>query len=435
MKAEDKKTELFDSCLFPKIFMTFRMAIQPTKLIIAFLAIAVICLAGWTMDFSRSVVVVNGADSELGIYLTSPEMVPHFIEHNTDTGQRAGVFSTLWQFAGAKFHGALNSLFSFNLPGVAANIGEYFKAIEWAIKYHWIYCIIFFAITLAVMSVAGGAICRISALQFARDERPGLTEALRYGTQKFINFFTAPLVPVGIIIFIGAFIFLLGLLGNIPRVGELMIGIFSPLVLLGGTLIALVSIGIIAGFNLMYPAVAYDGSDCFDAISRSFSYVYSRPWRMGFYGTVAGVYGAICYSFVRFFAFLILWVSHQFLQFGILVKNSEQVSKLTAIWQEPRFTNFGLSGSNAANWSESVAAFLIYLSALVIVGLVVSFVISFYFSANTIIYSLMRNKVDNTAFEDIYTYSEETLTPSSNTEVTAETKPNRSGQKKTDDKT
>jgi uncharacterized membrane protein YgaE (UPF0421/DUF939 family) len=56
----------------------------------------------------------------------------------------------------------------------------------------------------------------------------------------------------------------------------------------------------------------------------------------------------------------------------------------------------------ATNWSESIAAFLIYLFLLVIKGLVIAFIISFYFSANTIIYSLMRNRVDNTALEDIY---------------------------------
>jgi hypothetical protein len=42
------------------------------------------------------------------------------------------------------------------------------------------------------------------------------------------------------------------------------------------------------------------------------------------------------------------------------------------------------------------------------VGLLVSFVISFYFSANTIIYALMRNKVDNTALDDIYTLASDT---------------------------
>ena len=63
----------------------------------------------------------------------------------------------------------------------------------------------------------------------------------------------------------------------------------------------------------------------------------------------------------------------------------------------------GPMASGTTNWSESIAAFLIHLCVLVTVGLVVAFVTSFYFSANTIIYSLMRNKVDGTALEDVYT--------------------------------
>ena len=35
-----------------------------------------------------------------------------------------------------------------------------------------------------------------------------------------------------------------------------------------------------------------------------------------------------------------------------------------------------------------------------VIGLVVAFIVSFFFSANTVIYSLIRNKVDNTAVED-----------------------------------
>ena len=67
----------------------------------------------------------------------------------------------------------------------------------------------------------------------------------------------------------------------------------------------------------------------------------------------------------------------------------------------------GSSSLTTANWSESFAAFLIYLVLLIVVGLLVSFVISFYFSANTIIYALMRNRVDSTALEDIYTPASE----------------------------
>jgi ABC-type transport system involved in multi-copper enzyme maturation permease subunit len=163
----------------------------------------------------------------------------------------------------------------------------------------------------------------------------------------------------------------------------------------------------------MFPVIVYEGSDCFDAISRSFSYVYSKPWRMGFYTVIAGLYGAICYIFVRLFALLLLLTTYLFLRLGVWVDNSsKQLNKLAAIWPEPSFSN--LLGSSpsliTSNWSQSVAAFLVHLSLWVVVGLVVSFIISFYFSANTIIYSLMRNKVDGTNLEEIYTnFAEPTL--------------------------
>ena len=421
MGNRKESPQFFENFLFPKIFQTFRMAIQPSKLIIAFVALAIICLSGWVMDFSRTVIAApktQGETTELQIYITNPDKLKSHIENYKESGERRGVFSTLWQFGSIKFHGALKSLFAFDLPGIAANIAEYFKALRWALRYHYIYSIIFFAITLAVISIAGGSLCRIAALQFARDEKPGMTEALQFSTKRFLSLFTAPLALVGIIIFIGIFVFLLGLIGNIPRAGELIMGIFMLLALIAGTLITIVLIGTVAGFNLMFPAIVYDGSDCFDAISRSFSYVYSKPWRMGFYTAIAVVYGAICYTFVRFFAFLLLWVTRWFLQLGVWVDNSsKEVNKLAAIWPEPSF--MGLRGSSslaAANWSESFAAFLVYLVLLVVVGLLVSFVISFYFSANTIIYALMRNRVDNTALEDIYTPAAEVKTKPTATE-------------------
>jgi len=424
MDSKKSSSQVFENLLFPKIFKTFRIAIQPSKLIIAFSAVAAICLAGWIMDFGKTVVASGNGDTELQVYMdsTSPKQVESFIEMYEETGNRTGVFLTLWRFAAARFHNAINALFAFNLTNVAVNIAECFKAARWAMRYHFLYCIILFAISLAAISVAGGSLCRIASLQFARGEKPGLTEALRFSVKRFFSFLTAPMAPVGIIIFIGLLIFLLGLIGNIPRAGELIMGIFMILALIAGALVAIVSIGTVAGFNLMFPAIAYEGSDCFDAISRSFSYVYSKPWRMGFYTAIAAVYGAICYTFVRFFAFLLLWVSHRFLQLGLFVDNSsKQVNKLAAIWPEPSFTN--LVGSPAlatANWSESIAAFLVHLSLLAIVGLVVSFVISFYFSANTIIYSLMRNRVDGTALEDIYTYTEPVQTAPAETESKSE---------------
>jgi hypothetical protein len=387
------------------------MSIQPTKLIITSVALAVICLAGWIMDFSKTVAVGYDSDgkinnTELQIYMTGTDHseIKSEIEKLRQNDHRSGVFSTMWHFAAKQFQGAVDSVFAFDLLGVKENITDFIKALGWALRYQTVYCIIFFIIMLAVFSVSGGAVCRIAALQFARGEKPGLTEALRYGIKRFTSFFTAPLAPVGILAFIGLFIFLLGLAGNIPRAGELIVGLCMPLTLFAGVLLAVIVIGAVGGLNLMFPAVAYDGSDCFDAISRSFSYVYAKPWRMIVYTAIAAVYGSICYTFVRVFAFLSLWIARWLLQLGLWVDNgSDQVNKLVAIWPKPDFRYLlGTSNPAATNWTESVAAFLVYLFLLVVVGLVVSFIISFYFSANTIIYSLMRKTVDNAALEDIY---------------------------------
>jgi len=417
MEKEKQPSQVFENLLFPKIFQTFRMAIQPSKLIIGFLAVAIICLAGWLMDFSKTVVTRGEGQTELQVYMYEPGQVQQFIEANKeDKDKYTGVFSTLWDFAAARFHRAVGSLVVLDLRGVMANIFEYFRAVKWALRYHLLYCIIFGLIELAVISIAGGAICRIAALQFAQGEKPGLGEALRFSRKKFLSFFSAPLAPVGIIIFIGVFIYLLGLVGNIPRAGELIIGIFILLALLAGALIAIILIGTVAGFNLMFPAVAYDGSDCFDAISRSFSYVYSKPWRMGFYTAVAAVYGAICYIFVRFLAFLLLFVPYVVLRFGVFNN-----SRLARVWARPDFGNLHVwSTATSANWSESLAAFLIYLAVLVVVGLLASFLISFYFSANTVIYSLMRNRVDNTALDEIYTEADESQSVPAVTESESE---------------
>jgi len=416
---KEKNVQAFDNFLFPRIFETFRVAINFKNLIIGLGAITVICLVGKIMDAGGTVAATSAGGrtiTELHVYLSNPDQVASFIEQNKDSGKSTGVFTTLWRFAGKKFHAALNALFKFDLPGVASNIGEYFRGVGWALKHHSFYCLLFGVIKLAVITIAGGSICRIAALRFARGEKAGLSEVLRYSTSRFLSFFMTPLAPAAIIIFFGFCIFLLGLIGTVPGFGELITALLMPLVLVAGALITIVLIGTAAGFNLMFPAIAYEGSDCFDAISRSFSYVYNKPWRMGFYTAVAGVYGAICYVFVRFFAFVLLWSSRQSLTLGarlvawfvgLFGAESRLLAKFAILWPEPSFTNLlGTYDLAAANWTQSAASIVIYLFLQVIIGLVVAFIISFYFSANTMIYSLMRNRMDNTALDEVFTPGE-----------------------------
>lgn len=415
---EDKEPVLsLGNVLFPRIFQTFRMAIQPTKLLLAFLALAAICLTGRLMDLNETVVVAPSGMTELDEYVSASPQIDEHIRLFSETGERTGVFRTLWHFGARRFHSAVLGLSRRDSISIFADIAACFAALGWAFTYHPVYSVILFAVVLAVMALAGGAVCRIAALQFAQGQKPGLTEAVRFSAAKFCSFLTAPVTPVAIIVVIGLSIFLLGLIGNIPIVGELLVGLFVPLAFFAAALIAIIVIGTLAGFGLMFPTIAYEDSDCFDAISRAFSYIYAKPWRMGFYTVTAVFYGAVCYAFVRFFSFLLLWITHIFLRTGFF----DADRKLNAIWPRPAFVDLrGLTDAQPANWSMAIAAFLIQVWVLVVVGLMVSFVISFYYSANTIIYALMRNQVDKTALDEIQPGSDNMATETVSTSKNAE---------------
>ncbi|MHC4187414.1 MAG: hypothetical protein ACYSRQ_04395, partial [Planctomycetota bacterium] len=400
--------------LFTNIFGAFKITRRPWNLTICFLALAIIFLAGIFMDLFKSVVVAKDirGNTELEVFINNSAHIDSYIADHKDDGQRKGVFSTLWHFAEKKFQAAVYSVFNLDIPGVLRNIGEFFKAIIWAIKHHWIYSPIFFVISLSMISIAGGSVCRIAALQFAQGQKPGMTEAIRFSLKKFLSCFSAPLLPICLIVICGFFIFVSGLIATIPKVGEIIMVVFLGLSLILGVGIVISLIVAVAGFNLMFPAIAYEGTNCFGAVEHAFCYIFKRPWRLAFYTSIATVYGAISYAFVRVLVFLLLWSTNQSLQLGskfisLFFKDSLAISKFRAIWPEPTFINlFGTTVSEPVDGPQIFAAFVIRIIIWVFVLLLAAFIMSFYFSVNTIIYALMRKKVDNTPMSNIYTCDE-----------------------------
>ncbi len=107
-----------------------------------------------------------------------------------------------------------------------------------------------------------------------------------------LSFVFAPLIPLIILMVAGLALGVGGLLMYLPVVGPIVLGAFFILALLAGFIMTLVTTGTVAGFSLMFPTIAVEGSDSFDAISRSFSYVFHRPWKMICYSAISLVYGA-----------------------------------------------------------------------------------------------------------------------------------------------
>jgi hypothetical protein len=286
-------------------------------------------------------------------------------------------------------------------PGVIHAVGNFLiVGPAWLLSKHWVYFTIMLVWFLLLWAIFGGAICRITAVHVARDEKISVRQALSFSFNKILSFIFAPVIPLLIVLFLGLLVAIGGLVFYIPWVGPIIGGIFFGLALLAGGVMTVVSLGTIAGFNLMYPTVSVEGSDSFDAISRSFSYVFARPWRMLWYTFVTLIYGAFCFLFVRYFIFVLLGVTHFFVTWFLAGKPGTYFSQ---IWPGPSPADLTYAINFAElKWSESISAFLISVWVYICIGLLGAYVISFYFSANTIIYYLMRREVDATELDDVY---------------------------------
>jgi hypothetical protein len=237
-----------------------------------------------------------------------------------------------------------------------------------------------------------------------------LLEVLAFSARKFGSLISAPLLVVAIMFGSGLFVILLGFLANIPGgVGSILLGLGLGLAMLFGLFTVLLLIGTTAGANLMFPVIAYEGSDGYDAVSRSLRFVFSRPFWVLFYDLAAAVYGILCYLIVRLFAFLVLLTTYGLLRLGLYTTSGSAV--FDRLWSRPDY--FFLIGPEGApqGAAETVAYVLIRLTLLSVVGLVVAFVISFLFSANTIIYSLLRRHIDRVSTVKVHVPLDEVLSP------------------------
>jgi hypothetical protein len=305
--------------------------------------------------------------------------------------------------------------------------------------------------SLATWALFGGAITRIAAVQVARsNERVGLVESLKFVWARYKSYFCAPLFPL---VFLLAIVIALAVFGLAQAwtgiVGDLLLVLLWPLILLAGLIMAVVVVGLV-GYPLMYTTISAEGSDSFDAISRSYSYVYQAPWQYIWYGIVAVCYGAALVFFVGFMGSLIIysskwavsqapWVpegrepSYLFMwaptSYGwrdlMLYKsvNAEVVPEVNNRGQVVSVTQLRVvkttdpegKGGYEPSWNNYVAAFVVSVCLYVLFLLIVGFSYSYFWTASTIIYLLMRRKVDDTELDEIHLEEEpeQTWTPPS----------------------
>jgi len=258
---------------------------------------------------------------------------------------------------------------------------------------------------LAIWSLIGGGITRIAAVELAKDERIELGEATNYSASKFWSYFWSPLVPILGVIFFAFWVWLFALPGRIPwHVGEIWILLCSlglPLALLAGFLIVLIVIGGVTGLILMFPTISTEGTDAFDAISRAYSYVYSKPWRYIWYCLVALAYGIAVVGFVMVFAcYMTSWT----------LATAQLGAGEAAFGGIRTFALQTLLGNKEVVQPEGIqhaSGAIVFLWVFIVAALAYGFAVSYACTASTIIYFLMRKAVDGTEMTEVYVEEEE----------------------------
>lgn len=225
-----------------------------------------------------------------------------------------------------------------------------------------------------VGGLAGGILVRRAAFDFCREESLSLTSAMHYVRQRWIDYVSAPGLPLVIVAGLGLLLALVGWLGwAVPLGNYLISATFLVWLTIGVTMVVLLA-AVLFGWPMMIAAVSINGGDGFDALSRGFGFVLDR-WR--YYGCcllIMVAYGILIFTLTN----TVLILGANFLRDGLALGSGNNAFGGIPDSLPPGAWNF------------------------VIRLLLTGFGYSFFWANMTVIYLVLRKSVDNADLDDIY---------------------------------
>jgi len=273
--------------------------------------------------------------------------------------------------------------------------------------------------TVATWGYFGGAISRMATVQLARNEKVGLRESLQFVSARWQGYVFAPVLPIVALLFMGFGLWFMGLfVGWTFALGDIVAGLLWPLVIILGLVMAGVFVGLI-GWPLMNATISTEGSDSFDALSRSYSYVFQVPWYYLGYAVAALLYGAVLVFFVGFMSTLLVYFGRWGIKEAPVLRDRDpaylfQYAPGSFGWREVLLKDspfveksldghYSLKEDNRSWWEHSsIGTYLVTLWLGLFFLLVLGFGYSYFWTAATIIYLLLRQRVDDTDFDEVY---------------------------------
>ncbi|MBN1433158.1 hypothetical protein JW921_00245 [Candidatus Fermentibacterales bacterium] len=193
---------------------------------------------------------------------------------------------------------------------------------------------------------------------------------------------------------------LLGLLGSIPAVGPVIMGLVAVPAFGAGLILILLLLAFSLGFFLVPPIVATTRGDTFESLFELFSTITSQPWRLALYSLVrvlvVGLATAVFLLFSSLSLGLLSWVVSLAAGPGLgqsLVSAPQYVGPELFGSFSGLVDPLGMVPVQASPWG-GLAGVLTALSGWAILLLIVSYPLSACFSGWTITYLALRYRKD-----------------------------------------
>jgi len=420
-----RSTELQSVFDFTLLFRAVPLAASPTRLAFALAGVVATVLLGWVLDAawpasSSAVTVQTGGAwvTEAGLYArqSGAQNVHRAVEAAVELGatkQTQGVFDTLlFELRGVEDQ-LIAGVLGLRPAQALAALHRVLDTAAWLIAMHPLFAILFGLGAAAIWGFVGLAIARGVALEMATGEGSGPRESLDFARSRFLDGLSICVVPAVLLLVIAIGLWLLGLIGAIPFVGDIAVGIAFPLAVFAGAIMAAIIVLGLAALPMAPYVIAVGDADAVDALSDSASFVWRRPVRTAVYCVFALVVGVVAFALVKWFIALALWCGGSALGATMNIGAPSLADaaagaapgKLDAIWRAPTpsgatpfFGSFDDASLAGASW---LARGLFRVWLMLLWALLASFAVCLFYNSAGIAFLLLRRHVDRTDITEI----------------------------------
>ncbi len=348
-------TDLTDALLWPRLFDAGRLAMRPERMFFGLLTVVLIGLLGsmsllWSDEpsFGQSFGALLGALSEaIGSWMGRLSIAQPWDVH---LGELAGNLAVVWQEA------VTLTTVSFPVSSIVLGLPM-----------------------LAVGLIGWAAIARSAAWEFGI----GVTESgpvlLAVAVRRLPTLLGAVL---GLPVFVGVVALGMGIVGWL-LIGLPVLDVLGALLFGAALLVALVLVPVLAawalGFPMLAPAVMCEGPDTFEAIQRGMAFVFGRPIRFVIYSLTLIALGAVLVGVL-----VLLLAGADALATGAMAMFLDE-SRAAVVT--------GIATDDLEGTAVAAARIISFwkATATLILG---SFVVSYFASASSVLYLLLRKLND-----------------------------------------